>query len=663
MSMTEADLALMRAAPLLDSDPVQAAQIAGDILACYPDHEDAALLFAAAYRGLGDAGAGLALLQSLAERHPDSPVIVLEFGRALAASGHNGEAIACLRRVVDREPNLAEGWRELSGELLKAGETAQADLAYARYAAIAPANPAYMDASDALDENRVAAAEQLLRAHLATHPDDPGALRLLATAAQRREDYAEAERLLTQCLSVAPCDSRARADLCCVLLVEHKPAAVMQEIPRLLALDPRDAEYRLTQASALRLLGRNDEALGVFDVLVRDHPDDAKVWNHYGHLLRTCGRPADAIAAYRQAIRSAPDSGEAYWSLANLKTFRYGAPELADLAARAGREGLSVADRVHFQFTLGKAYEDEERYAESFAHYARGNALQRTTVAHDASLVTAYVEHSSRVLSRTFFAERAGWGSQDASPIFVVGLPRSGSTLLEQILASHSQVEGTRELSDVAAIAMELMQGHPPGDETRYIDALATIGPERALAAAYSYLERTQVLRVQGRPHFVDKMPNNFGHIGLIHLMFPNAPIIDARRHPLGCGFSCYRQLFHQSQPFTYDLEELGHYYRDYVALMDHYDAVLPGRVHRVHYERMVADPEGEVRRLLEYCRLEFEPGCLRFHETKRAVQTISAEQVRQPLYSGSVEHWRHYEPWLGPLKAALGPALASYPA
>jgi len=378
--------------------------------------------------------------------------------------------------------------------------------------------------------------------------------------------------------------------------------------------------------------------------------------------MRTGGRPEDAIAAYRRAIAVAENSGEAYWSLANLKTFRFSPAELADITALAARGDLSAEDRVYVEFTLGKALEDAHEYEASFAHYATGNALQRSREAYDATQVTAFVKRAKEVLTADFFLARRGWGITDRSPIFIVGLPRSGSTLLEQILASHSQVEGTRELSEISIVATELMVGGPIDDETRFFDILPTLEPQRLRACAEAYLDRTRVLRIEGRPHFIDKMPNNFAHIGFIHLMFPKAAIIDARRHPLGCGFSCFRQLFHQSQSFTYDLGELGRYYRDYADLMDHFDVALPGRVHRVHYESMVADPGTQVRRLLDYCGLPFEEQCLRFHETKRTVQTISAEQVRQPLYKGAVDHWQHYEPWLGPLKEALGTLVERYP-
>ena len=663
MSTTETDLALMRAVALLDSNPMAAAREASAILASHPDHEDATLLFAAACRRTGDAGAGLEFLAALAAEHADSAVIQLEYGRALSAAGHHAQALELQQRVVALEPNLADAWRELSAELLLAGETTAADVAYASYQSLAPLDPRLSGASDALRDGRLAVAQSMLQAHIAAEPDDVVALRLLAKVALRRDDLGEAERLLQRCLSLAPCDSKARFDLCTLLLSQRRAADLMQVVPRLLAVQPRNYEYRLLEASGVRLLGQHAAAVAVLDRLIAEFPDVPAVWIHYGHLMRTGGRPADAVAAYNRAIDLSGSAGEAYWSLANLKTFRFSAEQLARIATLARRDDLPEDDRIYVEFTLGKALEDAAEYESSFAHYAAGNSLQRARETYNAALVTAYVKRAKQVLTSAFFAARQGWGIADCSPIFVVGLPRSGSTLIEQILASHSQVEGTRELSEISIVATELMAGGPIDDETRFFDVLPAIDERRIRTCAETYLERTRVLRTEGKPRFIDKMPNNFAHIGFIHLMFPNASIIDARRHPLGCGFSCFRQLFHQSQSFTYDLTELGLYYRDYAELMDHFDAVLPGRVHRVFYERMVAEPEAEVRRLLDYCALPFEEQCLRFHETKRTVQTISAEQVRQPLYKGAVDHWQHYEPWLGPLKTALGDLVERYPA
>lgn len=312
---------------------------------------------------------------------------------------------------------------------------------------------------------------------------------------------------------------------------------------------------------------------------------------------------------------------------------------------------LRNSERIAFEFAMGKALEDEAQFAESFEHYARGNSLQYAVVGHDAEGTAADVQRAKALYTPAFFAERAGWGSQSREPIFIVGLPRSGSTLLEQMLASHSQVEGTRELVEVPTLALETMPRAESADQTPYPESLSSLSRQEFEALAARYLARTQVHRPLGRPRFVDKMLGNFCHIGFIHLLFPNASIIDTRRHPLGCGFSCYKQLFARGFGYTYNLTDLGRYYRDYAALLDHFDTVLPGRVHRVHYEHVVADPEGELRKLLDYCGLPFEEQCLQFHQNRRVVQTISSEQVRRPIYAESVDQWRHYETWLQPMQ------------
>jgi tetratricopeptide (TPR) repeat protein len=383
----------------------------------------------------------------------------------------------------------------------------------------------------------------------------------------------------------------------------------------------------------------------------------------YGHSLKTARRQDDSIEAYRHAIALAPALGEAYWSLANLKTFRFSDTDLASMTSALKRDDLSDDDRLHFQFALGKALEDAASYRESFAHYTAGNEIRRRSGLFQVQETQAHVRKSKALYTPTFFAARAGAGAAAPDPIFIVGLPRAGSTLLEQILATHSLVEGTMELPDIAGIARELAASDPRNEAGRHSNAVAALTHDELASLGERYLAQTRVQRKSAAPFFIDKMPNNFLSLGLIHLILPNAKIIDARRHPLGCCFSCFKQHFARGQNFSYGLEDIGRYYHDYVELMAHFDAVLPGRIHRVFYERIIDDTEAEVRRLLDYCGLPFEVQCLRFYENERAVRTASSEQVRQPIYRDGVDHWQHYEPWLGPLKAALGSVLDLYPA
>jgi tetratricopeptide (TPR) repeat protein len=656
------DLELMRASMLLESDPAAAARLATGILEGAPGNEEASLLLATACRRLGDPATATAVLESLAHAHPASPVMQLELGRVHAAAGRRPEALAALQRAVELDAALLDGWRELATQRFLAGDTLAGDSAYAKYRELLPFSPELREASDALADGRLGAAEAVLRSRLQRTPGDVESLWLLAGVAVRRGDRATAERGLKDCLELAPGHAAARYDLARLFHREQRIDEALPLIERLLAVAPGNPNYVSLKAKAIRFAGRYDEAIALMRAVVAEHPRDASAWLLFGILLREVGKQADAIDAYRQALVAQPGFGEAYWSLANLKTVRLTPQDVEDMQRELACGPALGNNRMHLEFALGKALEDEGQFAASFEHYRRGNALQRGEIDHDPEATTAELRRSKAVYTPAFFVDRAAWGDQRADPIFIVGLPRSGSTLLEQILASHSHVEGTRELTYLPAVAAGLIESVEPGRGPTYPEPVAALDRREVEALAARYLALAQAERPLGRPRFVDKMLGNYTNVGLIHLMFPRAAIIDARRHPLGCGFSCYKQLFARGIEFSYDLEEFGRHYRDYVELMTHIDAVLPGRVHRVLYERVVDDPEAEVRRLLDYCGLPFEAGCLRFYDNARIVQTISSEQVRQPIYADSVEQWRHYEAWLGPLKQALGDVLDGYP-
>jgi tetratricopeptide (TPR) repeat protein len=562
------------------------------------------------------------------------------------------EAFTALARALELEPDLAEAWQELSGLHASRGEWRECDVAYARFAALANPEGRLAEAAAAIAQERLDRAGDLLHAELARHPRDVAALRLLAQVAVKREDFASAERLLEECLSLAPGCSRARFDLAEMLHTQQRAEPMLPLLERLLALEPGNLAYRALKAAAYSLLGQSERSLSILADLVVEFPDNPVGWMYYGHSLRSSARTDEAITAYRRAAQLSPGFGEAWFSLANLKTFRFTAGEIEAMRTQLARGDLGDEDRWHFEFSLGSALESAGDFGGSFAHYARGNALRRAAIQYDPERTTALIERSRALFTREFFAARAGAGCPSGEPIFIVGLPRAGSTLLEQILASHSQVEGTRELPDISAFAREL----GVWDATpAYPQSVARLSAAELGALGERYLRQTRPHRLLGRAHFIDKMGNNFLDLGLIQLILPKARIIDARRAPLACCFSNFKQHFQSGVWFSYSLEDLGRYYRDYVALMEHFDSVLPGRIHRVRYEDLIADVEGEVRRLLDYCGLPFEEQCLRFHETRRVVQTASSEQVRQPLYSESVDEWRKFEPWLGPLKEALG--------
>jgi Tfp pilus assembly protein PilF len=523
-------------------------------------------------------------------------------------------------------------------------------------------NPQLRRAALAMNRNDIPQAERLLKAYLHDSPTDVPAIRMLAEVAMRIGRNDDAKRLLARALELAPGFMPARYQLAVLLHRRNECAEALAEVERLLAADARNPGYRNLAAVIYSRIGEYERASRLYAELVQEHPANSKVWLSYGHLLKTEGRSDESVAAYRRAIALEPAFGEAYWSLANLKTFRFTDADLA--AMRAGIEDPSVTepDRVHLHFALGKALEDAGEFAAAFEQYAVGNSLHRARHPYDAEQNTGRIRHLMAVFTREFFAARAGSGDPSDSPIFIVGMPRSGSTLLEQILSSHSAVEGTTELPELITMARELRELADSDDIGSYADVLATLSPDELRGLGSRYLERTRVHRKTGRAHFIDKMPNNFLHVAMIHLALPNARIIDARRHPMACCFSNFKQHYARGQSFSYGLGDMGRFYRDYVELMDHYDAVLPGRIHRVFYERVVNDTESEVRRLLDYCGLPFEADCLRFFENERPVRTASAEQVRQPIYRDGIEQWRNFEPWLEPLKAALGPALAAYP-
>jgi tetratricopeptide (TPR) repeat protein len=657
------EMALAHAARLLDTQPAAAAEQAAEILRVVPNHPVAQLLLGAARRALGDIDGALALLEPLAQSQPNAAAAHCELGLALGLKGRGDRAIEALRRAVALKPEIPAAWRALGDHLIAVGDVQGADAAYAEGIRFSTHDPRLLEAGAHLCEGRLPHAEALLREHLRQHPTDVAAIRMLAEVATRLGRYADAEALLTRSLELSPSFAPARHNLAVVLHRQSRFPEALAEIERLLEAEPRNPSYRVLQAAVLGRIGDYARSIEIYEDVLAEYPAHAKVWMSYGHALKTAGRQRDCITAYRRSIEITPQLGEAWWSLANLKRMRFADEDLHAMEKQLTDARLGEEDRLHFHFAVGKALEDAGRYAESFEHYARGNAIRRSQIRYDAKENAAHVRRSQTLFTAEFFAERGGAGDAAPDPIFIVGLPRAGSTLLEQILASHSAVEGTQELPDVAWIARKLSGRKTHAEPSQYPEALATLEMQDFQALGREFIERTRIQRKTAAPLFIDKMPNNFVHTGLIHLMLPNAKIIDARRHPLGCGFSCFKQHFARGQTFTYDLAELGAYYRDYVELMAHFDRVLPGRVHRVHYEHMIEDTEGEVRRLLAYCHLPFEDACLRFYENERAVRTASSEQVRTPIYREGLDQWSHYEPWLGPLKAALGPVLDAYPA
>ena len=519
-----------------------------------------------------------------------------------------------------------------------------------------------LTAAAALCENRMEIAEEHLSAHLESYPTDVIALRMLAEVAARRHRYGEAEALLVRCLELMPSYTAARHQHAIVLHLQNKPMDALRAANDLLAMEPRNPAYMNLKAAILARIGELEDSIEIYASVLAEHPAQPKIWLSYGHALKTHGHESGSRVAYRKSIELQPSLGEAYWSLANLKTAPFTISEFHTMRVQLERPDLAADDRLYLHFAMGKALEDKQEYATSFEHFALGNQLRRRQIRYRPDEMTKHVAQIKSLFSEQFFADRKNYGAAAADPIFIVGLPRAGSTLVEQILSSHSQVEGTMELTDIPIIARSLLDPGMSPKPASYSAALANLNAKRCCELGELYLARTRIQRKTAAPLFVDKMPNNFAHIDLIQLALPNSKIIDARRHPMACCFSAFKQHFARGQGFTYSLEDIGRYYRDYIELMAFFDQVLPGRIHRVNYEAMIDDSESEIRRLFDYCGLPFEKACLRFYENERAVRSASSQQVRKPIFRESLNHWRHYEPWLSPLKEALGAVLESYP-
>jgi len=467
--------------------------------------------------------------------------------------------------------------------------------------------------------------------------------------------------LLAAILERAPDYRAARGEYAFVLIELQRFEEACHEVEKLLVDEPDDRQLKIMEAAAAAGLGEFERALTIYRNLLVGTREDAEAHLSIGHALKTLGQAQPAIDSYRRAAELRPDFGDAYWSLANLKTYRFPPDELERMRRAVEAPTMSVVDRYHLCFAVGKALEDQEQFAESFRYYQLGNELKRPECRYRPGLMERNTRQQIEVCTPAFFASRQDWGLPPPDPVFIVGLPRSGSTLLEQILASHSEVEGTQELPNIQQIVTRLHGFGPENDDPRYPRILASLAAEDLATLGAEYLNATRIHRRRGTSFFIDKMPNNFRHIGLLHLMLPNARIIDARREPMACCFSNFKQLFASGQEFTYSIEDLARYYRTYLELMRHWDRVLPGRVLRVFHEDVVDDLEGNVRRLLDFCGLEFEEQCIAFHQNKRSVRTASSEQVRQGIYREGLEQWKHFEPWLDPLKEALGDALTRY--
>ncbi|TLY60729.1 MAG: tetratricopeptide repeat protein [Gammaproteobacteria bacterium] len=630
---------------------------ANHLLGEVPENRDVLYLVAVSQRYLGRIDEALATLRRFEELHPDFGRLFQERGHCYRTLGESADAIEAYRRAVTLNPSLLAAWKALAALCRAGGETHEAAAATEQALQLGRLPAPVLSASGMLAEGDVYGAERILRQFLLKHGNHLEAMRLLAQIGVQLDVLDDAEFLLESVLTFDPNYHIARYDYAVVLGKRHKHATALEEARKLLKIDPRNRAFRTVYATACVGLGDHEEALRVYRELLTESPQNPELHLSIAHALKTQGRQAESIESYRAAAAARADFGDAYWSLANLKTYLFTDEELARMRQIEGADATKLVDRYHLCFALGKALEDRGEYEESFRYYERGNAFKKSESRFDLGAMERNLRLQASLCTREFLAARAGGGCQRPDPIFIVGLPRSGSTLIEQILASHSQVEGTMELADIPRMVQQLSGRENRDAPSRYPALLADLTPAERLRLGEKYIADTRVYRTD-KPYFIDKMPNNFRHIGLIHLILPNARIIDARREPLACSFSNFKQLFASGQEFTYSLEDIGRYYRAYVDVTAHWDAVLPGRILRVQHESVVEDLEGNVRRLLDFLGLPFEAACIEFYRTDRSVRTASSEQVRQPIYKEGIDQWRNFEPWLGPLKSALGDLL-----
>jgi len=671
---SDADLRALRASQLA-GDHLQALTSARALLAQFPQDRDLGLIEASALRHLSRIDDALAALDRLAARHPRFSLLHQERGLCHVVRRDAAAALAAFQFALQINAALPKSWQMLEGLQRMTGQHEAAAATAAQGAWLDDLPEEIVTAISLFSDGDLTRAEPLIREFLQTRGDHPEAMRLLARIGMAHEVYDDAEILLAGVLTLMPEHRAAALEYAQTLAARHKYAEAETALAPLFVEAPHNTVYRTLAATIAVGLGRQEEAISLYRGLLADLPEapppgtdpallvvtraDLHLWS--GHALKTIGDTAGAIAAYRAAIAVRPAFGDAWWSLANLKTYRFGESEIAAMQAAETDSATVPVDRVHLAFALGKALEDSGRPAEAWQHYAGGNALQRAESRYRADIFETNTAEQKRVCTPAFFAERAEWGDPTRAPIFVLGLPRAGSTLIEQILASHPAVEGTQELPDIQSIVLELQGRDPDLDNPMYPAALRDLSADAVKALGARYLAGTRVHRVLGRPLFIDKMPNNFRHVGLIKLILPNAVVIDARREPMACCFSNLKQLFAQGQEFTYSVPDIARYYRTYLELMRHWDAVLPGFVLRVINEDVIEDLEGQVRRMLDHCGLPFYPACLAFHQTVRAVRTPSSEQVRRPINRDGMDQWRAFEPYLGELKQALGSALEDW--
>jgi tetratricopeptide (TPR) repeat protein len=633
------DVAITHLQGMLDQDP-------GD--------QEVLYVLAVCYRYNDDTQTALATLDTLLARDPDYARGYQERGHIYRKRAQAQDAVMAYERAVELNPALLVSWQNLTKLHRDCGEKERSRICEKHSDLLLRLPPELLSVTSMIHERKLYQAEQLCRAFVQKNRQHVEGMRLLAKIATELGILDDADFLLESCLEFEPNFRAARYDYAQVLFRRQRFQKSMEQAALLLKDQPAIPAFRLLFANAAVPVGEFDKALEYYDQLIEESTDNLHYHMLKGHALKSFGDRQGAVEAYQRAAAIKPDHGDAYWSLANVKTYRFKEAEIERMQRAEKNAATEAVDRYQLCFALGKSFEDNEKYETAFEYYARGNQLKLAKSRYRAERTDKEFARQQAICTRQFFDDRVGFGTQSNEPIFIVGMPRAGSTLLEQILASHPMVDGTIELPNMMSQAQKLGGRHKIDDESRYPAILETLSQKQLERFGNEYLKSTKVYRKDGN-YFTDKMPNNFRHIGLIQLMFPNCKIIDARRHPMACCFSNFKQLFGDGQEFSYGLEEVGRYYSGYVELMDHWENALPGKILRVQYEDVVADLDAQVRRLLEFLGLPFDQRCIEFHKNERAVHTPSAEQVRQPVYTSGVEQWRNFDPFLGPLKDSLG--------
>ncbi|MEZ5573004.1 MAG: sulfotransferase [Halioglobus sp.] len=591
------------------------------------------------------------LAPTFAKPYEDLGVLLMQQNKA-------EQALPLLAKAVRLDPQLEEAHFQHGKALAQLGRGREADAAFERAFALSPVRRMMALAAEHHQAGRLPEAERLCRQVLQQEPRHVDALRMLGLLAAAAGDLEDAEHLLRQALATAPDHAAAMFELGRVLKELDRPEDAIDIYRELLALQPDNPKAHFRLAGVLAPAALNEEAAEAYRRCLALAPKHAGAWLGLGHMLKTLGQQEDGVAAYQRCLSLEPEFGEAYYSLANLKTYRFEETEIKAMQQHVQSASLNDTSRVNFLFALGKAFEDRGDYEQAWRYYEEGNSRQRMLVSYDPVQTETINDELIAFFDAAFFATVANQGNPDAAPIFILGLPRSGSTLLEQIIASHSQVEGTSELPYIGRLSKSL--NHNRADAMQYPRVLGELQPRHFHRLGDDYLAMAARHRVTGAARFIDKMPNNFPSVGFIHAILPNAKIIDARRHPMDACLGNLRQLYARGQTFSYDQCDIGEYYLQYLRMMSHWDKVLPGKVLHVQYEDTVADLEKQVRRILEFLELPWEDSCLRFHDTARAVRTASSEQVRQPIYYSSVGFWRHYASHLEELQEILAPVLST---